>query len=336
MAVTGCALAATWFLNYLVDPDGTCGTHLLPPYVLNLRPAKLELLDAAKPSPQALIFGSSRMMTLDPAAVEKATGLVTFNAAVDGARTEDFYCLLRYAVEHAHVHPNLILIGVDIEALHSSDPPNSYLEQPVLLGTFLWRRPAAYARWMKLAKRLTSGYETEASLISISKALLGKLRGASVANVDLDSDGLLHHDEEARVLAMGHLSQQTRIQDTIDNWAPRYDEFTEVSPERLQYLRATIVYAHKLGSQVIVLTPPMHPFVEEALGPHGYYSRKTEALRLMREICTETGSSFYDFSSPRDLGGDLRHFFDGVHHDGSFFEPMIVKMFPPAGARAFQ
>jgi hypothetical protein len=87
LTVAVCALVCTCFLNYLVDPDGTCGTHLLPQYVLNARPVKLYLLDVAQPSPNALIFGSSRVMTLDPVQVSKETGLITFNAAVDSARS---------------------------------------------------------------------------------------------------------------------------------------------------------------------------------------------------------------------------------------------------------
>src|SRR5262245_30097386 len=110
LAVLLLAVAA---LNYLVNPMCLYSTKLAPPLAWNGRGIKAELLQARNPKPQVLVLGSSRSWKVAPAELEKLTGLPAFNMAVDGGMADDYYLLLRYAVEKAHVQPKIILIGVD-------------------------------------------------------------------------------------------------------------------------------------------------------------------------------------------------------------------------------
>src|SRR5205814_5789343 len=104
-------------------------------------------LSRAGAKPEALLLGSSRLMTIAPSEVEKRTGLRTFNAAVNAAYTEDFYVLLRYAMERAGARPKLVLIGLDVEALHNHEPENEYLLQPNALGAYLQKGESRGGAW---------------------------------------------------------------------------------------------------------------------------------------------------------------------------------------------
>jgi len=325
-----CALAAVAVLNYVVNPDGTYRSRVVPQLLWGARGQKLSLLATANPAPQALILGSSRIMNLAPTDLQKATGLVAFNAGVDVARPEDFYVLLRYAVERLHLHPRLIVIGVDVEAFHNHEPPHYYLQQPTELTPYLWTQPNPHWRWAKFTKLFTYD-ETRSSLTALYKVTTGHADQLERT----DSDGLTHCDGWSRQMADGNRELGESIRDTISRFAPRYDDYTALSRERLDYLRATLDFAHQSGSQTVIFLTPTHPLVEAGLQPHGYASRKAEVIAAVQSISDQTKTPFYDFSSPREFGGEITHFIDGVHHDGTYFELMEARMFP-ARARAIQ
>src|SRR3954465_808069 len=59
-------LAAIGLLNYLVNPEGIYAPKRVPPVTWNVRAQKADLLSKAEPKPEALLFGSSRLMTIQP------------------------------------------------------------------------------------------------------------------------------------------------------------------------------------------------------------------------------------------------------------------------------
>jgi len=132
-------------MNYLVNPRGMHSTTLLRPVVANVRAEKAYLLKHMQPKPQALILGSSRVMKIAPATVERLTRLRTFSAGNLTAYTEDHYVTLRYAVEQAGAQPRLVLLGLELEALHDHEPMNEFLPNSyIFLLVFL---PLVLAGW---------------------------------------------------------------------------------------------------------------------------------------------------------------------------------------------
>jgi hypothetical protein len=281
----------------------------------------LALLQAATPAPEALILGSSRIMNLAPGDIRAATGLVTFNLGVDIAKTEDFYCLVRYAVEHLHLRPKLIVIAVDIEAFHNHEPPHYYLRQPDLLGTFLWSPANRFWRWSQFTK-LLDHVESGLSLESLYK--IGTHQTAHVER--LDPDGLTHFLEWDEASRAASLDRGALTRDTIVRLALRYDTYTALSVDRLAYFRATLEYAHDVGARAIVFLTPTQSTVEQQLQLHGYDVRKREVLRALQNMCQESHTPLFDFSVVHTFGGDESHFIDGIHHDGSFNALMIGRM----------
>jgi hypothetical protein len=310
-------------LNYCVNPEGLYDTRLVPQILWGARPQKAAMLKSVQPPPEALIMGSSRVMNILPAEVRSATGLPTFNAGVDSAKAEDFYILLRYAMEEAHLRPKLLILGCDVEAFHNHEPVHYYLQQPSLLASFLWRDESQHWRWHTFTK-LLSHQQTELSVESLYKSLLGTARPFSHA----EPDGHVVDDEWERERAAGQQDLQREIRSTIERFGPRYDTYTALSQERMAYLDATLRYAHDHGVQVIMFLTPTHPAVVEGLRQHGYEERKQQVTAALQRIASAWNVPLYDFGSPESFGGDPSHFYDGVHYDESFASGLIAKMLP--------
>jgi hypothetical protein len=262
-------------------------------------------------------------MNILPAEVQAATGLRTFNAGVDSAKAEDFYILLRYAVEEAHLRPKLLILGCDVEVFHNHEPVHYYLQQPSLLASFLWRSESQHWRWHNFTQ-LLSHQETELSVEALYKSVRGKTTPFSHA----EADGHVVDDEWERERAAGQQDLRSEIQSTVKRFGPRYDDYTALSQERMAYLDATLRYAQDHGVQVILFLTPMHPAVEEALQRHGYEERKQEVTAALQRMASAWNASLYDFSTPESFGGAPNHFYDGVHYDETFAPLLIAKMLP--------
>jgi hypothetical protein len=327
VTVTLCGIGT---LNYLVNPEGLYDTHLVPQILWGSRPQKAALLKAAQPPPQALIMGSSRVMNLAPAEVQRLTGLRTLNAGVDAAKAEDFYILLRYAVEVAHVTPKLLVLGYDIEAFHNHQPPHYYLQQPSLLASFLWQGDTRYWRWHSFTSLLTHA-QTSLSAVALYKSV----RHETEPFGWVDADGKTYYAQWERERAAGRLDLQREIRATVDRIGPRFDDYTGLSSERLEYFDSTLQYAQDHGMEIVVFLTPTHPAVEEGLSAHGYLARKAEVAAAIQHICAGRNVPFYDFSSPASFEGTLDHFYDGVHYDETL-APLIFPRMLPVRSHAVQ
>ena len=316
-------LLAVGVLNLVVNPDGIYPVHLMPQLTWGTRPLKAAMLKTIMPPPQALILGSSRVMELPPAEVERATGLRTFNAGVDSAKAEDFYVMLRYAVETAHLHPRLLILGCDVEAFHNQEPPHYYLQQPSFLATFMKQGVPRDWRWQQFT-RLLSHQQAELSLVSLYKMAHGDSRPLS----HTEPDGHIYFDEWERQRAAGEFNLEREIRTTLERFRPRYDNFTGLSQERLDYFNATLEYAHDHRMEVVVFMPPVHPEIEHGLRAHGYEARKQEVTAALEHLCAAWGVPFRDMSSSQSFGGDDSHFYDGVHYDGKLASLLVSRLLP--------
>ncbi len=304
------AVACIAALNFLVNPESIYPTNLLPAVTWNTRPAKAEMMDRAQPRPQALILGSSRIMKLDPALVERLTGLPAFNAGVNVAMTEDYYVLLRYAVEHAHLPLKLVVIGVDVDAFHDREPINDYLLQPNPLGSYLLKGEARYAAWKRFTT-LFNGYQTKLSFISLWDSLVRKRK----PNYSFEADGYLHFNALEAERATGHYDLDSKLSVTVQQYLRRYEGFTKVSPQRLEYFTKTLQYSREHGIRVVVFLTPAHPRVIQALQARAYEQRREEVLAAVNRVCGQYGVALYDLSTLDKFGGRPSDFFDGVHPD---------------------
>jgi hypothetical protein len=311
-------LAFIGALNYLVNPEDIYAPHLMPPVTCNVRAQKADLLSKAQPKPEALMFGSSRLMTIEPQQVERLTGLRTFNVSVSAAYTEDYYVLLRYAVERAQVEPKLVIIGVDVEAFHDHEPRNAYLLQPNALGGYLLKGEARGEGWRRFTTLFTI-YQTRLSFAS----LWSRLGGKRTSTVEFTADGALKEDPWQKQIREGKFDRAKGLQAMIAQYVARWKSYTALDRDRMDYLAATLRYARAHGARVVVIATPMHPELRKALDPYGYEQRQEQMHAAVAKLAQAEGAQFVDVSDPASYGGLPEHFYDGVHEDSYNAERMI-------------
>ena len=109
-------------MNFIVDPFDIYGNRFLPASQLNNYKQKLELFDNFQPVPNALILGSSRVMSCDPELVEDVTGLRCFNFWLPGSASETFYATMKMVEEESDEPIELVIVGVGVETVHPALP----------------------------------------------------------------------------------------------------------------------------------------------------------------------------------------------------------------------
>jgi hypothetical protein len=323
LGLLGGVLAAVALLNYLVNPESIYATSILPPLTWNTRPEKAALMDRAQPPPQALLLGSSRIMKLDPAQIERRTGLPAFNAGVNVAMAEDYYALLRYAVERSRMPLKRVIIAADVDAFHDHEPTNDYLLQPNALGNYLQAGEQRFRRWKQFTL-LFNGYQTKLSLISLWDAVHGRN-----ANYRFEPNGYVHFLQYEAERSRGHYDLDGKVNTTIEQYLRRYQGYTSVSAQRLEYFRKTLAYARDRGIQVDVFLTPAHPRLLAALQQRNYGVLHAQVLEALRRTCAEYGAGFRDLSTLDTFGGRDADFYDGVHPDESNSARIVDALLAP-------
>jgi hypothetical protein len=304
-------LAAVAAVNYLVNPRGMYPTALLPPVVANVRAEKAYLLKHMRPKPQALILGSSRVMKIAPSTVERISGLRAFNAGNLSAYAEDHYVTLRYAVERAGVEPRLVLLGLELEALHDREPMNEFLLEPNPVSAFLQNGENRNGQWKRLIK-LLSWQESALSVRSLRQGTDGSNRAQPALRIE--PDGRLVYTLLERARANGTLDLESLVQQSAAMAVLRYQNFSSPSADRLTYLDATLRYASERNIRVVVFLTPIHRAVREQLAP--FATRKdAEFVSAVRKLAARWSAEFHDLRDVEAFGGQPDGFYDGTHVD---------------------
>src|SRR6185369_17883018 len=135
LATTAALTLACYAAIRVVDPYGEFHSGRFPTVVLDSRRQKLVLFKQYNPrAVTGLIMGSSRSMLLEPRAVDAEFGTRSFNFAVENGHTEDFLAIYRWAVQQG-AQPKLIIIGLDVAALHDDGIPDPMFDRVPELKT---------------------------------------------------------------------------------------------------------------------------------------------------------------------------------------------------------
>lgn len=312
VTLAGCLISVA-IVNFLVNPLGVYPTRWLPPMVWNGRTEKVTALEAEEPKPKALVFGSSHVWAVAPAKLQELTGLPSFNAGVSVAMTEDYYALLRYTVEQAGARPELVIIGLDIEALHNGAPVDPRSQKVWALRAYLPR--SSMSSDVSRLKPLMTMQSTQLSARSIRLALRGRAGTPADPIYTVGPHGDTHLSAIEHQLATGQTTREKELQINIQTYLRRWEGFTALSEVRLKYLRRTLDYCAKRNIRTIIYLTPLHPELQLALEQRGYKTRRREVVERVERMASETGASFFDFTDVASFGGSPDGFLDGAHMD---------------------
>ena len=307
MVTSAIGLALLAVLNVLVNPLGYYPTHLVRPLTWSSRSAKTERM-TGRPSPDVLIFGSSRSMKLAPTEIMKVRGKTAFNAAVDSARAEDFYALLGFALEGCAWHPSELVIGIDLEAFRDHSSADSRLVSDEILRAYL----PADIRWKGYEMMAGALLSYQQSLASMT-ALEYLVRGFPEATVRFENDGELEYIAEDRAIREGTF--RPNIDASIGEYGVRYAGFTGLDARRKEVFEEMIRRAHDAKISVYAFFTPLHPSLLKHLRATRDYDRlHALTVSYLQDLATRVGGVVIrDFTELASFGGEPDDFYDGVH-----------------------
>ena len=296
--------------------------RLFPTVVINSRTEKMRLFQARRQAGEitGLVLGSSRAMKLKPTDLNRATGLRFFNFAVDSACAEDYLAIYRWAVSCGE-RPKLLLLGLDIEALHDNDAFDERLAQNGLLLAALGADgPAPPRGWQSLLRTfgrwkatLTLDYWRDTR-----RAIKARLRPPATEKLfsRLEADGYLRYPKWEWERANGRFDVNERIQASCPEYLERFGDMKSLSPRRQALLEKLISEARAGGTEVRIWITTLHPVVVERLEEKTRYRDLLQATRrYLKDLAGRYGIAVFDFSTPELFGGSLTGWYDGAHLD---------------------
>lgn len=316
-AVTALAcLGALAALCGLVDPFDQYGGHGLTPATRDPRPAtrasrvaKAAGL-AARSDYGGLVLGSSRVLTLSPAALERAAGTPFYNAGVSFGRAEDYLAIARRFVAVHGRAPREVVVGLDVDALQDGPPID-----PELVRTAALR--AEVPECLALADRLRPIRDlvSWSQATSAARLLFGRARGRSAPDRDeyFAADGSIVYALRDRQIGAGSYDRAAAYAYDRGVYTRLHRASGGVSPMRERAWRGLCRLCATHGAAPTVYLTPVHPrLLEDLRAGSSFEERRAEVARLVRETLPP-GGTVRDLTEVASFGGDPDGFYDGVH-----------------------
>ncbi|MDQ2730041.1 MAG: hypothetical protein M3Y56_00140, partial [Armatimonadota bacterium] len=234
-------------LNYTVNPFGFYAPHLVRQLTWDEVQLKTSLM-RQQPSPDILILGSSRVMTIAPEDVQAQTGQSAFNAGTGAASPLDSCAVFRYALESLHWHPRELILGIDVNGFN-----HPFANQAVLATQELSPYLPRAAKWAGLWERwnvLLSTGQIIASLKSLRLAL--RKTGYPSPSVQFAADGLA-------LLPAGDQWEDRNLKEAIRFWSLQDADFNEFSVDQQRSFEEMLQVAVAHNIKVVGYITPFHP-----------------------------------------------------------------------------
>ena len=338
------ALLIAAAMNLIVDPFHLYGVGTFPRAEVNHYEMKIELFREFDPPAQALILGSSRVMSFDPEVVEKITGRRCFNFSVPSARTETYYAVLRLALEEEsrsgqtdgvgstrgiEAPIDTVIVAVEPEALHPTlpiEPEARFLPE---YSRYFIHDPRGRASVLEKALLLFTLDQTNESISTLRRAMR---KQAGRSKLEYRADGFSVQIEREEEIAAGTFDLDARIESRIRKYperSMRLSEFKELSPTRKAYWEDFLSLCDREGIRVYAFLPPVHPSLWSLLSEIGAEPIFEKVSEYLGRTVSEHGGRFADYTRLDSFGGDPSLFYDEVHMRPSNGERLLRQLLSP-------
>jgi hypothetical protein len=322
-----------------VDPRGEFGSGVFPVVESDARAEKMRLFQAyaTEAAPKGLILGSSRAMKVRPGTLERATGQRFFNFAVDNARAEDYLAIYRW-VRRQGVRPKLVVVGLDVEALHDDDRAEaSLLQDGALMATLGSGGPAERGLLApfrgspaaRLARQYKSTFTIEYLNDMVAAVRLSLFpQSRPLPLMEFEPDGYLRYRRWERERAAGRFRFGRDLERCLTRSAGRFEAMRQLSGRRRAYVQELADEARAEGARVVVWITTLHPATTRYLETRTGYAALLEATReYLHSLATEGVASF-DFSRPESYDGTASGFYDCLHIDETNADRVMAALGP--------
>ena len=286
----------------IVDARGQFGTGIFPVVVSQTRAEKSRLFSAfhAAQPVDGLVIGSSRSMRVAPSFLSARTGRRFFNFGVDDARAEDYLAIERWVRSHGAA-PRLVIIGLDIEALHDDDQPD-----PEFLTDARFRRIVdGYDDGWTALRSYKSVFTVWYALDTLA-SLRVSLRHDRRPRYRFEQDGRLRNDTLDAERARGEPVFADNLDACVDVYIRRFAKMKTLSARRRAYVERTLAEIHAAGGRSLVWLTPLHPVAIARLQETTRYRElRRQAVDYLAQLRSVAGVDTLDLSDP-DLFGGVR------------------------------
>jgi hypothetical protein len=308
-------------LAYVVNPRGDFPHNLFPNLIADVLPEKMHLFQVFQRQRrvEGLILGSSRSMKLNPEVFRHATGKAYFNFAINSAHAEEMLLIYDW-VRKQGVHPKVVVIGIDLEALHS-DNLSSLTHQTIArirneIDTKPIREPPM-ARIAEQAKALKNAC-TISYLDDIVRSIEIKANPARFTTKFqvFDANGYEHYPRFEAQRRAGTFDLDAHIDTVINVKLNSYARMTGLSTSRKSDLEHLISEIEGDGGEIVLWLTPNHPRMIAAVSRQTPYRQRMQELRTYaHQLQTRYRIKVYDFSEIARFGGTMTGWYDGIHID---------------------
>lgn len=285
-------------------------------WTLSDRGIKTDLILHMKQAPELLVIGGSRALRVDPAYIQRLTGLTAFNAAVPHATPEDEWCFANLLHSRFPTARFQLLWVIHCDELDQFSPGASLLEDP-FLSRFL---PARFVDRTIDAM----GAAADASLAFDAR------QGSVVA-----SNGFMVSDSISAAARHGTLRER------VAGYVRATLRFYAYAPARIdsrpaQYFVQTLALMNRLGVAPTIVLAPVQPWYLAAVYGHGWEARHRLVLAYLRGLQRLYRFHVIDFSRVSSIGASATGFYDAVHlrpESARLLVRAAWRAWPPAFAR---
>jgi len=298
-------------LAVMVDPHNDFGTDIFKPLVMTNRTEKLETISNLSPKPDIIIFGSSRVFSMDPELIENITNKKTYNASVSYARPEDHWTMANYIVNDLKIKPELIIVGLNLGELNNDNIEPQTINNKNLIK-YLNANPSVKLKniFRSLKDSINQGYIRDI-FVSIFKLNIKPNR------TGLQTQDFLPNGQIVSFSSHPEKNQpETDFSKTYSHAFGLFNGLDKLNPTRKLYLENFISFCNQNDIKVkIALLPMPAQTLEKLYIKTNYTNIYQEFLRYTGELHSAYKFDFYDFSTVEKFNG-LEYDFDDATHPG--------------------
>ena len=297
-------------LNIIVDPMSSFQTNIFKPLLESERTDKLQMLENFSSSPDILILGSSHVMKFNPKLIGNITNKTVFNFGVFSARTEDYYAILSFAVEDLNITPELIILGIDIEAFHD----NLEIDARLIAEKRLYKKinnNYFYVSFQSVFKSINIWY-----FMDVLKVFKYSILGYPEKTYHFEDDGFLIYDKWERQKESGNFNLTFELEKSTPKVFYRFKDINKLDKTRKKYFEKFIKKAEENNISLIFFITTIHPETLNKLYEKTKYpDLYSELKNYLDELKLSYDFISYDFSTIENYNGCEECFYDAGHID---------------------
>jgi hypothetical protein len=329
--------ASVTTLNVLADPYGYAGSRLFATAILSDRPIKACLIERLPHTPSLMILGSSRAEKVQPAHLQRLTGLAGFNAAVSSGTPDDAWAFANLLHEKAGGVQQRVLWLLDVESMRRRPIDPGLLATPSL-ARFLTRSTALKGRVQSLWS-FASWHTAADSWTSIDATLFGTARPLSQRTCSIHTNGVTEYARDGYrsfdfhdVALRRGMPLARSIGITLSEYRTIYQGDTRLSPSLERRFEQTVATMNSWNIRPVIVLTPVHTSFVRAIGPIGWTLRHRQLFAYLRSLRTRLRFDLLDASNIKAFGGTSHGFYDAVHMKVANVQRLVDWVVSKAGA----